>query len=249
MQIKYLLVVMIILLVGLPFASNAQYITLIIDLKIDTATLLRGYTVVSQDKNFNVGIRPEVLAEETRVIIKQFDRSLHDDYPEEWEPITDIYEFDIFNKASFKNEKPLQLRIETEATRHLKKMFFWNGVISEWVELPSQTFDEDTIRSIIHLPYAKMIVLQHKEILELGQASWYAYKNCDCAANPDYPKGTLLRVKNLNNDKTVIVKVNDYGPDRSIFPERVIDLDKVAFEKLGSLGTGVLKNILVTQIK
>lgn len=222
---------------------------LITDLYIDTPTLSRGYTVKSNDQNFLFGIRPEVLAVETRVVVKQFDQSEFV-FPEGWAPISDVYEFDIFNKVAFQDEKPLQIQIKTkEETRQKKQIFFWNGVIEKWVELPSWTHDADTMRSIIHLPYAKMVVLKNATILELGHASWYAYKDCDCAASPDYPKGTMLNVKNLDNDKEVTVKVNDYGPDRSLFPYRVIDLDKVAFKKLGSLSSGVLKNILVSEVK
>ena len=228
--------------------SHVSATVLITDLHIDTPTLARGYTVKSNDQNFLFGIRPEVLAVETRVVVKQFDKSDFD-FPEGWVAISDVYEFDIFNKAAFQDTKPLQIQIKTtEKTTHKKQIFFWNGVIEKWVKLPSWTHDAETMRSIIHLPYAKMVVLKNDIILELGHASWYAYKDCDCAASPDYPKGTLLNVKNLDNDKEVIVKVNDYGPDRSIFPLRVIDLDKVAFKKLGSLSSGVLRNILVSPV-
>jgi hypothetical protein len=234
------------LFVYLFISAPVSAITLITDLHIDTPTLAKGYTVQSNDQNFNLGIRPEVLAVETRVVIKQFDKAEFE-FPEGWRPLTNVYEFDIFNKAAFQDEKPLIIQLLAEQpTRHLKRIYFWNGVISKWVELPSWTHDEEKIRSIIHLPYAKMVVLEHEEVLEIGHASWYAYKDCDCAASPDYPKGTLLKVKNMENDKEVIVKVNDYGPDRSIFPLRVIDLDKVAFKKLGSLGAGVLKKIVVS---
>ena len=39
----------------------------------------------------------------------------------------------------------------------------------------------------------------------------------------------------------------DYGPDRSIHPDRIIDLDKVAFAKLVSLGAGLI-DVRVTLI-
>ena len=41
--------------------------------------------------------------------------------------------------------------------------------------------------------------------------------------------------------KSVTVRVNDYGPDRTVFPDRIIDLDKTAFAKLASLGAGVIQ--------
>ena len=215
-----------------------QAITFITDINIDQPTILKGYTVTSEDQNFRLGIYPEVLAEETRVVVKQFDNTEFE-YPENWSAISDVYEFDIFNKQAFQNEKPLIIRINTfEQTRHLKKIFFWNGVIGQWVELPSETVDNQTIKSVLHLPYAKMIVLKHDEILELGHASWYKYKNCLCAANPDYPKGTKLKVTRLLSDASIIVEVNDYGPELST--GRIIDLDISAFEQLGSTSAGLI---------
>ncbi|MFA6406941.1 MAG: septal ring lytic transglycosylase RlpA family protein [Patescibacteria group bacterium] len=75
-----------------------------------------------------------------------------------------------------------------------------------------------------------------------GSASWYAYKKCPCAASPDFPKGTLVRVTKISDPvKTVVVKINDFGPERDIFPERAIDLDKVAFAMLASTGAGVIR--------
>ncbi len=128
-------------------------------------------------------------------------------------------------------------------------MFFWNGLKESWIELPSETKDYSVVDSIIHLPYAKMVILAKDDSMAIGDASWYGYKSCMCAASPDYPKGTKLKVKDLDTEKEIVVEVNDYGPDRSIHPERVIDLDKIAFRKLGPLSCGILRNILVTEIK
>ncbi len=73
-----------------------------------------------------------------------------------------------------------------------------------------------------------------------GYASWYAYKNCNCAASPDFPKGSYVKVTRVSDPtKSVVVRINDYGPERDIFPDRVIDLDKVAFQQIAPLGAGV----------
>ncbi len=70
-----------------------------------------------------------------------------------------------------------------------------------------------------------------------GQSSWYAYKGCDCAANPWLPKGSRVKVTAVNSGRSVIVTINDRGP----FVEgRIIDLDKTAFEKIAPLGAGVV---------
>lgn len=228
------------------FAGNPSYEAQAIkDLFIDTPTLARGYTVISPDEGFQLGIRPEVLAVETRVVIKQYENS-NFVFPEGFEPITQVYEFDIFNKQAFQDEKPLLLKFYAQQpTKEKKRIFFYNGTIEQWIELPSYADGEDMIKSIIHLPYARLVILKDINTLEYGHASWYGYKNCNCAASPDYPKGTLLKVTNLENEKSVIVTVNDYGPDRSIFPDRVIDLDKVAFSQLAPLWQGVMQNVKV----
>lgn len=76
----------------------------------------------------------------------------------------------------------------------------------------------------------------------VGQASWYAYKNGLYAASRDFPKGTKLKVTNqaggAYQGKSVIVEVNDYGPE--IKTGRIIDLDKVAFKQIGLTSSGVL---------
>ncbi len=102
---------------------------------------------------------------------------------------------------------------------------------------------------MIHLPYSRLAIFEDSNIMEVGSASWYRYRGCDCAASPDYPKDSLLRVTNLENEKSVFVKVNDYGPDRSVHPERVIDLDSVAFRKLANLWEGIIQRVKVEEIK
>lgn len=57
------------------------------------------------------------------------------------------------------------------------------------------------------------------------------------AANKRLPFGTLVRVTNLRNDKSVIVRINDRGPYHS---SRAIDLSKAAFDEIGNLGRGTM---------
>lgn len=57
------------------------------------------------------------------------------------------------------------------------------------------------------------------------------------AAHKTLPFGTIVEVTNLENGKSVQVKINDRGP---YGPGRVLDLSKSAFSAIGWLGTGVL---------
>lgn len=77
-----------------------------------------------------------------------------------------------------------------------------------------------------------------------GAASWYAWTGTMAAANPWLPKGSYVRVTNLENGKSVVVVINDRGP---FVPGRIIDLDKVAFAKIASVGAGVI-NVKVEEI-
>ncbi|MFQ6618874.1 MAG: septal ring lytic transglycosylase RlpA family protein [Fidelibacterota bacterium] len=58
------------------------------------------------------------------------------------------------------------------------------------------------------------------------------------AAHPEYPFGTLLKVTNLENSRSVQVKVNDRGP---FVKGRILDLSYAAALKLGFVNKGTAK--------
>jgi rare lipoprotein A len=85
-----------------------------------------------------------------------------------------------------------------------------------------------------------------------GQASFYAnkfegrktangeifsQKKLTCACNV-LPLGTWIRVTNLRNGRTVVVKTNDRLHPRM---KRIIDLSKAAAVKLGYVGAGLTR--------
>jgi rare lipoprotein A len=84
---------------------------------------------------------------------------------------------------------------------------------------------------------------------ERGIASWYGKKfhgkrtssgepydmYTMTAAHKTLPLPSYVRVRNLNNDRAVIVRVNDRGP---FLHNRLIDLSYAAAAKLGIVGTG-----------
>ncbi len=72
---------------------------------------------------------------------------------------------------------------------------------------------------------------------QTGQGTWYAFKGGLFAASTTLPRGAYAKVTNTANGKSVIVQINDYGPQGK---NRIIDLDKVAFQKIASLGAGVI---------
>lgn len=57
----------------------------------------------------------------------------------------------------------------------------------------------------------------------------------------EIPFGTKIKVTNLKNNKSVIVRVNDRGPAKRLVKEgRVIDLTKEAFAQLSALKDGLI---------
>ena len=63
--------------------------------------------------------------------------------------------------------------------------------------------------------------------------------NALVAAHPNYPFGTLLRVTNLANGRSVEVRVLDRGPARGPQAEGVIlDVSQRAAERLGFIRQG-----------
>ena len=55
------------------------------------------------------------------------------------------------------------------------------------------------------------------------------------AANRILPFGTLLKLTNIKNGKSVVVKINDRGPFHS---SRVLDVSKAAFKAIEDLKSG-----------
>lgn len=225
---------------------------IVVSTTFDADTIIKGYTLESSDGLMRLGIRPNTLNVSTRVDIKTLDPSIMQDTVESFaqcpaDEVTDrrlvgnIYLFDILNKDSYDGKDFFFLEIkypeneqDQDARLHgRRKIFFYNAVSSVWEELPSTDNPETkSVRALIHLPYARLAIFEDT-IPEVGEASWYSYQGCDCAASPDYPKGTYLVVSRVNDPScSVTVMVNDYGPDRTVYPNRIIDLDLVAFEKL-----------------
>ncbi len=58
------------------------------------------------------------------------------------------------------------------------------------------------------------------------------------AAHRTLPLGTKVRVTNLKNNKSVVVKINDRGP---FIEGRIIDLTRYAFSKIGDTAQGLIK--------
>lgn len=111
-----------------------------------------------------------------------------------------------------------------------------------------------SIRFAIQLLILTLPVLAYAQspFSQTGEASYYADKfhgrttasgekydkNAFTCAHLSLPYGTTLRVTNLDNGKSTVVRVNDRGP---FSPNRIIDLSRVAAEQIGMIAAGKAK--------
>jgi rare lipoprotein A len=86
---------------------------------------------------------------------------------------------------------------------------------------------------------------------QTGEASWYGRQHHGkrtasgetydmhklIAAHRTLPIGTRVLVTNLENGRTVEVRINDRGP---FAPRRVLDLSYAAAQRLGAVGDGII---------
>ncbi len=110
------------------------------------------------------------------------------------------------------------------------------------------------------------VVLMSSTSSKITNVSWYGpgfhgkmtangetYNQDDItAASPVLPFNTLVRVTNLDNGKSIVVRINDRGPYKCIkgtstavrplepHPKRGFDLSKGAFSKIANIDKGVL---------
>lgn len=90
---------------------------------------------------------------------------------------------------------------------------------------------------------------KNSEKVQVGVASYYGVEfhgrpttsgetydmNALTAAHPTLPIGTLVKVTNLANNKSVIVRINDRGPFKK---NRIIDVSYEAAKQLGFISDG-----------
>ncbi len=90
------------------------------------------------------------------------------------------------------------------------------------------------------------------QIEEYGKASYYAdnfegrktasgelfSQDSLTAAHLTLPIGTKVKVTNIKDNRSVIVRINDRGPN---VPDRIIDLSRKAMQQLNGIYEGVIE--------
>ncbi len=219
-------------------------------IKIDSATIERGYTIHYNKTthpewgDFLVGIYPNLVNEEVKVETKQFDDNLPN--PPGLKRVSDYYIYDILrldpnNKEPLILNKPFAIAIKFHglSNYYRKRIYYWSGDYDKgWIPLPSSAdYDNEYIRAFTHLPFSRVAVFEDSSEIENygleGKASFLTWNSHpDGVSSNDYPIGTKLRVKNVDNGKIVDVTVYSTGPFAPFNQRKIIDLSRTAFSKI-----------------
>lgn len=162
--------------------------------------------------------------------------------PLDWRAISSVYNYAFESDGFYDPSRPMTIKLSyDEASSDIKTIFAFDWASRRWLPLDTQDHPDGLyVTAQTKSTRDRLVLMSRPGVMSVGQASWYKYKNGLFAASPDYTKGSTLRVHSLASGKYVDVTVNDYGPDRAIHPERVIDLDYVAFSRLASPGAGLI---------
>ncbi len=129
-------------------------------------------------------------------------------------------------------------------------LFFFSGCTSKY----DGHYKIGAPYTINNVTYYPQEVLNYEKI---GYASWYGKKfhgkktsngekfdkNEFTAAHQTLPLPSIVKVTNLENNKSVLVKINDRGPfhGQKTKVKRIIDLSEKAAEKIGLKHAGIAK--------
>ncbi len=114
---------------------------------------------------------------------------------------------------------------------------------ADTMTVSSESFNSVTNEAVLGKE-SKVEVIEAPVFEQTGTASWYGNRfhgrrtasgerydmHAYTAAHKSLPFGTILRVTNLDNSKSVLVRVNDRGP---FVRGRIIDLSRVAAKEIG----------------
>jgi uncharacterized protein YabE (DUF348 family) len=191
---------------------------------IGDALLENGISLGRLDKVVpNKNLRPSA---EEKIVVTRIN--------EEEITVSESIDFKITTKKDAKlgwREKKIETPGEKGAKEIKYKVTYKNGKEISRIMLSKEILKEPVTQVETQGTYVKT------GKADKGQATWYSYQGGMYAASLTIPKGGYAKVTNTANGKSIIVQINDSGPYGK---GRIIDLDKVAFQKIAPLGAGVI---------
>lgn len=227
----------------LTFFSQADAVEILQDVRIDSETIVKGYTITAPTETVRFAVWPNLVDEEVDIRIEHVDPHHVSELPSDREQVSDFFMVNILSADDPAKplvlQKPYTVALKTwSITPWSKDVYYWDDVKNGWVRLPSSVdFTNNEVRAIDHLPYMRVVVLERKNAIE-GNMSWYADGRADSAASNDFPPQSVLRVTNVENNKSVDVVVRSTGP---FVPGRVIDVSRSAFSVIQLAWKGIAR--------
>lgn len=210
--------------------------------QLNNATIKAGKIFLKKDPNQNTLEPIDLkinLAPEFFTISEYLEYSL----PENLNLISKVYKVDA-QKSDF----TAQFYYNIDSDSH-KQIFQYDPAIGTWAKIEDgynnveDKFIKKSFTKITEPFYVAIFedITAHDGIASFYDQSRYrsfGYKNGLYAASRHYPKGTKLKITRLLTGKSIIITVNDYGPESRT--GRLVDLDKFAFKQIASLGAGLI---------
>lgn len=228
-----------VLFIALPAGAHVGTIAV----SITEQEALTGQLVRLASIPFELHIPPRAMAQGSAVLITE--RAQVPPPPQGFAMVSPLYHVSVAapSGAHVPPALPLYIRYKLNVFKEIRRIpHVVHG--DSWKPLTMHSFTAEKGMYTYRFNQADQDIAFFEPMVQEGMASWYRYKNCDCAASTVYPRGTIVRVWRVADDgveDTLDVVINDFGPDAKRHPERVIDLDISAFKKLARKGSGVIR--------
>ncbi len=201
--------------------------------RIENYTLVKNIPLVLTENNITLGRLDKITPDKNSLVENNLEIIVTRINVEE-KIIPEEIDFKTATKLDAKlgwREKIIQIKGEKGAREVKYKITYKDGKEISRVVLEKNIVKEPVTEITTQGTFVKTGKAQ------TGQGTWYSYQGGLYAASLTIPKGHYAKVTNTANGKSVIVQINDSGPYGK---GRIIDLDKVAFQKIAPLGAGVI---------
>ncbi len=151
-------------------ASDAMELALVNDVRLDLATVTRGYNVPSGDENFNISIAARQFTAPVSVKIEELLDEKETSLPDELAAETDNYIYDI--KTTYKGilKSPVKLVFDYTGTINEKSaVYYYDKGKVKWIALPTVIdINNHRVISKTPFPYAEVVVAgpAEKKVIE-----------------------------------------------------------------------------------
>jgi hypothetical protein len=226
---------------------DARHADTIVTTRLSASDVRTGTTIKTPGTRFHLRVPAETVRKATAgVTIKRTRRKRL--RKGKWKVKTkNVFTYSISSKL----DGPVTVRMRNNRLKRTDTLKYFHKRSGTWKKIPSRVQPgKNRIQGQLKRKNATIALFQKKKrrpkpTVQKGQASWYVVGDGELtAAHKTLPMGTVVRVKNTGNGRTVDVTIADRGP---FIQGRIVDLSKRAFRVLDAPSVGVL-NVHVTVV-